>query len=101
MQDLTIRPNEFLRASSPAIAVAPTNVVLDADRPVNRGISVVENLFAGTRLSLVSAKSVRGLTVSGNRVEGLEWRHPRELVRTAHCSEVVVEGNTAAKSPPR
>jgi hypothetical protein len=96
VRDLTIRGNEFLRPSCPAIAIAPTNAVLDPDRPVHRGIAVVDNLFAGTRLPVVSARSVRGLTVSGNRVEGLRSIDPGELVDAVACSEVVVQGNIAA-----
>ncbi len=97
---LTVRNNTFLRPAAPAVLIEPTNTVPDPARPVHRDIEISGNLFVDAPHPVVRARSVAGLTVTGNRLAGAGAADFTEsaLVATEGCSDVVVAGNAADTS---
>lgn len=94
--DLTIRDNRFLRPATPAVLIAPTNTVLDAAHPVHRGITISGNEFRDAAAPIVSARSVSGLRVTGNRLTGTSAVAQADLVETFGCTSVTVEDTLTA-----
>jgi hypothetical protein len=77
VSDVTIRGNSFTRPSGPVILVEPTNRVVDPAIPVHRNISVEGNTFDVGDITVVNAKSVQGITFTGNTVRRLDRpEHP-------------------------
>jgi hypothetical protein len=99
--DLVIRDNTFLRPSTPAILFGPTNTVLDPARPVHRNVTISGNVFQDAAAPIVSARSVGGLKVTGNRLTGPRPPRTDDLVETAGCSDVVVAATRGARLPRR
>ncbi|MBG7697732.1 right-handed parallel beta-helix repeat-containing protein [Streptomyces sp. MC1] len=99
--DLTIRDNTFLRPSTPAVLIAPTNPVLDPAHPVHRNVTISGNVFEDAQAPVVRARSVRGLTVTGNHLTGTGAGAYTEsrLVAAEGCSDVVVEGTSGTLRP--
>lgn len=89
VRDVTIRGNRFIHCGEPVINIWPENRTARTDEPVHRNIRIEGNFFQGGG---ISAKSVQGLTVSGNRFSG------DVLVATQACSDVKVENNQAYAS---
>ncbi|MET9879003.1 right-handed parallel beta-helix repeat-containing protein [Actinacidiphila glaucinigra] len=94
--DLTIRDNTFLRPSAPAVLIEPTSAVLDTAHPVHRNVTINDNVFEDAHTPVVRARSVGGLTVTGNHLRGAsaEAFTETDLVVTEVCSDVVVEGTS-------
>lgn len=70
--DVLIRRNTFKRPASPVILVEPTNQDVDASRPVHRNIRVDSNTFETGDVRLLDAKSVAGITFTGNTAARLD-----------------------------
>jgi hypothetical protein len=88
IRDLTIRNNEFIQCAQnghPVIWINPHNGNSDPALPVHEQIRILDNDFDGGG---VSAKSVKGLTITNNRFAGKSL----PIQHTA-CTEVVVENN--------
>ncbi|WP_121711582.1 right-handed parallel beta-helix repeat-containing protein [Streptomyces sp. E5N91] len=100
--ELTVRDNTFLRPSAPAVLIEPTNTVADPARPVHRNIDISGNVFVDAQVPVVRARSVGGLSVTGNHLTGAgaEAFTESDLVATEGCSEVVVEGTTSGTRRP-
>ncbi|GGJ50600.1 right-handed parallel beta-helix repeat-containing protein [Streptomyces brasiliensis] len=99
--DLTIRDNTFLRPSTPAILIAPTNTVLDPAHPVHRNVNISVNVFDGAGAPVVRARAVRGLAVTGNRLTGTgaDALAESDLVAAEGCSNVVVTETVGTLRP--
>jgi hypothetical protein len=87
VRDLTIRNNRFIGCG---VSINPQTRSARPEEPVHENIRIENNFFDGAG---VSAKSVRGLTVTGNRSPGGSL--PVNVAPS--CSEVTVKDN-AAKS---
>jgi hypothetical protein len=85
-RDVVIRENRFLHCGEPVIWIAPQNQTTRADQPVHKNVRIEDNYFLGGG---ISAKSVEGLTVTGNRFSG------EVIVETKACSQVTIERNRA------
>ena len=86
IRDLTIHNNKFIQCGQnghPVIWINPHNGNSDPALPVHEQIRILDNDFDGGG---VSAKSVKGLTITGNRSSGKSL----PIQHTA-CTEVVVE----------
>ena len=88
VRDVTIRGNRFIKCGEPVIRIMPENHTADPSEPVHRNIRIVDNWFDLTGNSAVSAKSTRGLVITGNRFSSAELP-----VQTQSCSEVRNENN--------
>ena len=82
VRDMTIRDNSFIGCG---IAISPQNKSVKADEPVHENIRIEGNFFDG---SGISAKSVRGLTIVGNRSSGGDIP-----ISTNACTDVKAEDN--------
>ncbi len=87
VRDLTIRNNRFIGCG---VEINPQTRSVKPEEPVHENIRIENNFFDGAG---VSAKSVRGLTVTGNRTPGGSL--PVSVAPS--CSEVTVKNN-ATKS---
>ncbi|HEX7260513.1 MAG TPA: right-handed parallel beta-helix repeat-containing protein [Luteolibacter sp.] len=87
VRNMVIRNNTFIGCG---IEINPQTISNDPAEPVHENIRIENNFFDGAG---ISAKSVKGLTVTGNRTPG------GALPVSAHpsCSEVTVKDN-ATKS---
>jgi hypothetical protein len=95
--DVTIRRNSFTAVAGPVIFVEPTNQVLDADRPVHRGIRIERNTFRISDVTVVDAKSVGGLTIAHNtvrRTDGTSEPLTRPLYALHGSADVLISTNT-------
>ncbi|WP_206685923.1 hypothetical protein [Kribbella qitaiheensis] len=95
--DVTIRGNHFTRPTTPVIFVEPTNQAVDLENPVHRDISVTENTFDINDITLINAKSVKGLRFTANTIRRLESpAHPKytsPLYTFTACTDVQTSGN--------
>lgn len=66
VRDVTIRGNRFIGCGEPVIRIAPENRSAKPEEPVHENIRVLDNFFQCGG-NAISAKSVRGLTIAGNR----------------------------------
>jgi len=88
IRDLTIRNNRFIQCGwdgSPVIWINPHNGNRDSSLPVHENIRILGSSFDGGG---VSAKSVQGLTVRGNRFSATSLP-----VQTSACTRVAIEKN--------
>ncbi|MET9017726.1 hypothetical protein ABZX74_43810 [Streptomyces olivaceoviridis] len=58
--DLTIRDNTFLRPSTPAVLIAPTNTVRDPAHPVHRNVTISGTVFEDADAPIVRAAPSAG-----------------------------------------
>lgn len=86
IRDLTIRNNRFLGCANPVVCINPHIGNDDPALPVHENIRIENNFFDSGG---ISARSVKGLTITGNRFSGAP--HP---VQTTACTEVRIEGNS-------
>lgn len=90
LRDLTIRNNRFIQCGAPVIYFVPANETALPEEPVLRNIRIENNYFEMCNALAVSARSVRGLTITGNRFSG-----GGELpIHTEGCTEVLLADNT-------
>lgn len=85
VRDVTIRGNKFIQCGGPVIRIAPENRTANPEEPVHENIRILDNFFDGDG---VSAKSVKGLTITGNRFTSKSLP-----VRQTACTDVVIENN--------
>lgn len=91
VRDVTIRDNEFIECGSPVVSIAPEN-----DRSagfVHSNIDVKDNIFVIDEGLAVSARSVDGLTISGNTFITDESIAEKDLIRISDCARVKVNDN--------
>jgi hypothetical protein len=86
IRDLTIRNNKFIGCGNPVVWINPHNNNDDPALPVHENIRILDNDFDGGG---ISAKGVKGLTITGNRFSG------NVSVNTSHCQNVVNTDNKA------
>jgi hypothetical protein len=86
IRDLTIRNNKFIQCANPVVWINPHNGNSDPALPVHENIRIENNFFDGGG---VSAKSAKGLTITGNR-----FSSGKLPVSTSACTDVVTENNT-------
>jgi polygalacturonase len=88
VRDLTIRNNKFIQCGQnghPVIWLNPHNSDSDPSLPVHENIRILDNFFDGGG---ISAKSIKGLTITGNRFSAKTL----PVTHTA-CTDVVIENN--------
>jgi len=90
VRDMLIRGNTFLGCG---VEINPQTRSANPDEPVHENIRITDNCFDGAG---VSAKSVKGLTVTGNRSPG--GNIPIRLDPT--CTATQVERNDEKMTPP-
>ena len=92
VKDVTIRNNRFLECATPVIFIWPEN---DKNQGcVHRNIRIENNFFRLNKgTDAIVAKSVEGLTVTGNSFQGVDSLDLNRLVRTEGCQDVKLEGN--------
>ena len=88
VRDVTIRGNRFIKCGEPVIRIMPENQTADPGEPVHQNIRILNNWFDLTGNSAVSAKSTRGLIITGNRFSSAQLP-----VQTHACTEVNLENN--------
>ena len=88
VREVTIRGNRFIKCGEPVIRIMPENQTVDPDQPVHQGIRILDNWFDLTGNSAVSAKSTRGLTITGNRFSSSSLP-----IQTRACTEVTIDHN--------
>jgi hypothetical protein len=88
VRDVTIRGNRFIKCGEPVIRIMPENRTTEPSEPVHQNIRILDNWFELTGNDAVSAKSTRGLVISGNRFSSTELP-----VHTAACTEVTIQDN--------
>lgn len=74
VRDVLIKDNIFRRptTSAPVIYIQPTNGVLDPAKPVHENIRIENNTFEMNGSNIVDAKSVKGLSITGNTVKRID-----------------------------
>ena len=87
-REVTIRGNRFLKCGEPVIRIRPENQTADPREPVHENIRILDNWFQLTGNDAISARSTRGLTITGNR-----FSSETLPIHTEACSEVRVEDN--------
>jgi hypothetical protein len=85
IRELTIRGNTFLECGEPVVSLNPHNGNNDPALPVHENIRIEDNFFRGGG---ISARSVKGLVVSGNR-----FTSARLPLSTTACSDVTTTNN--------
>ena len=85
IRDLTIRNNRFIQCAGPVVWINPHNGNNDPALPVHENIHIENNFFDGGG---VSAKSTKGLTITGNRFSAGSLP-----VQTNACTDVVITNN--------
>jgi hypothetical protein len=88
VRDVTIRGNKFIQCGNPVIRIMPENHTAKPDEPVHMNIRIHDNFFDLAAGAAVAAKSVRGLTITGNR-----FTTNVVPVEQQACTEVVVDRN--------
>ena len=86
VRDVLIRGNTFTHCAEPVIHIDPENRSAKPEEPVHRNIRIEGNTFQLKGNTAVSAKSVRGLRITGNR-----FSSPGLPVRQHACTDVVIE----------
>jgi len=98
VRDVTIRGNRFVQCHEPVIEIAPENLTEKPEEPVHRNVRILDNVFDLIGEHAVSAKSVKGLTIAGNR-----FSRDRVTVDLRSCTDVTIENNgptnVVAESP--
>ena len=95
VRDLTIRNNKFIQCGqngNPVICLNPHNNSSDPSLPVHENIRILANFFDGGG---ISAKSIKGLTIVGNRFSAKTLP-----VTQAACTDVIIENNQLGQGTP-
>ncbi len=95
IRDLTIRNNTFFQCGQnghPVVWINPHNGNADPALPVHEQIRILDNAFDGGN---VSAKSVKGLTVTGNRFAG-----KLSPIQHSACTDGIVGDSPLPESRP-
>lgn len=93
--DVTIRDNTFIDCNyagvcgGATIAINPSNSIVDPDKPVHTGITIVGNVFMTEGRPVVYAKSASPLRILSNRFIGAG----AEPFIFEGCSKVIISGN--------
>lgn len=106
--DVLIRGNRFedcllanYQFCDGIISIIPTNAKVEG--PVHRNIRIEGNTFVMFDAPLLYARATEGLRFAGNRIERVSnrkpWHYRKQAVILEHCSQVVIEGNTAQGEP--
>lgn len=104
VNEVVIRGNRFedcllanYQFCDAVISIIPTNAKVDG--PVHRGIRIEDNTFMMFDAPLLYARATEGLRFTGNRIERVTdrkpWHYRKQAITLEHCSQVVIEGNTA------
>lgn len=74
VRDVLIKDNIFRRptVTAPVIFIEPTNKTLDASNPVHRNIRIENNTFEMNDVRALDAKSVQGISFTGNTLKRLD-----------------------------
>lgn len=88
VRDVTIRGNRFIKCREPVIHIAPENRSENPDEPVHRDIRILNNTFDLLGDNGIDAKSVRGLTISGNLFTSRTMP-----VHTRACTDLQIQDN--------
>ena len=88
VRDVTIRGNRFIKCGEPVIRIMPENHTAEPGEPIHQNIRILDNWFDLTGNSAISAKSTRGLTITGNRFSSAKLP-----IRTNACTEVIIGNN--------
>ena len=91
VRDMTIRGNHFIRCAEPVININPQNSV--ANDSVHQNIRIEDNEFVLRGETGVSARSTKGLIVSGNTMCSGREVSDELSIRTSNCSDVEIEKN--------
>ncbi|MEI6809274.1 MAG: right-handed parallel beta-helix repeat-containing protein [bacterium] len=88
VRDVTIRGNQFIKCAEPVINIEPENHTTNDAEPVHENIRIIDNVFDLVGTVAIAAKSVRGLTITGNRFSTRVFP-----VQTNACTRVEVSNN--------
>ena len=88
VRDVTIRRNKFIQCGNPVIRIMPENHTAKPDEPVHMNIRIYDNFFDLAGDTAIAAKSVKGLTITGNR-----FSTKRVPVQQQACTFVLIERN--------
>jgi hypothetical protein len=91
VRDLTIRKNKFIRCGEPVILIEPGNSI--ANNAVYQNIRIENNEFILQDESVVKAKSINNLVVSGNTVYAGKSLDDKTSIRTEDCTKVTTAQN--------
>ena len=91
VRDMTIRKNRFVRCAEPVININPQNIV--ANDSVHQNIRIEDNEFILRRETSVSARSTKGLTVTGNTIRSDRKVSDELSIKTTDCSDVEIQKN--------
>lgn len=100
--DVQIRGNTFVDCAygdgpgNAVIAIAPTNTMVDANRPVHKNIQIENNLFKTYDYPVLYAKSVQGILFLNNTIERTYTLPPfsgnRNTFYLNGCKDVTIKG---------
>ena len=91
VRDVTIRENLFIECGAPVISVAPENDRYEG--AVHHNIRILNNRFILNSDQAIFARSVDGLTVSGNYFVSDHPIDTVNLIRTENCNVLSVSDN--------
>jgi len=101
VKNVMIRGNHFIDCGynngGAVIAVEPENTVIDLKNPVHRNIRIENNFFECYDYPVLHAKSVKGLSFSGNKIMHSHTLNPvsgnKFTLNLNGCSEVTIQDN--------
>lgn len=99
VRDLTIRGNRFVDcgdADCPVIAIVPAVSEPDAERPVHRGIRLLDNRFETRDAIVLEAHGTRGLAFVGNEIRASQaagFGKPDDAIRLTACADTDIRDN--------
>ena len=91
IRDMTIRNNRFFHCYEPVIYFNPQNSKKNS--AVHQNIRIENNTFTLSHSLAVKAKSVTGLTITGNTVFSKEKLTDKQAMKTSDCKNVKIEKN--------
>lgn len=89
--DMTIRSNRFVRCAEPVIYINPENRV--SNDSFHRNIRIEDNEFILRGTTSVSAKSTKGLYITGNTIYSDSLADTDASIKTNDCVDVKIENN--------
>jgi hypothetical protein len=84
--DMTIRNNKFIRCTEPVILIESGNSI--ENNHVYQNIRIENNEFVLRNELMVSAKSTKYLSVTGNTIISEKELNDEILIKTSDCAEV-------------
>ncbi len=93
VKNVLIEKNRFIDCGRPVINIHPENKITVKNSFVHSNIRVTDNYFQLGSFPVVAAKSVNGLSFTGNIIEGAKDKKNDGLVSFKACSRIDLKNN--------